>query len=151
MILDWDVVQIKGALLETWLPTIFERLQQLATTCGARFGTSGAWMKTRTQEQYSFNRHNVAAGPQTPLSRNLRRWGKTSAQSPHLAMCIAVTSNILRMPTTKQSLTSKNREITSSSRSRIFGLEIGTAEREDDLLDTFCYGIAISLGNSEGY
>ena len=24
-------------------------------------------------------------------------------------------------------------------------------DREDDLLDTFCYGIAIALGNSEGF
>jgi hypothetical protein len=24
-------------------------------------------------------------------------------------------------------------------------------DREDDLLDTFCYGIAISLGNAEGF
>jgi hypothetical protein len=24
-------------------------------------------------------------------------------------------------------------------------------KREDDLLDTFCYGIAISLGNREGF
>jgi hypothetical protein len=24
-------------------------------------------------------------------------------------------------------------------------------KREDDLLDTFCYGIAIGLGNSEGF
>ena len=24
-------------------------------------------------------------------------------------------------------------------------------KREDDLLDTFCYGIAISLGNAEGF
>ncbi len=24
-------------------------------------------------------------------------------------------------------------------------------KRDDDLLDTFCYGIAISLGNSEGF
>jgi hypothetical protein len=25
------------------------------------------------------------------------------------------------------------------------------SQREDDLLDTFCYGIAIALGNSEGF
>jgi hypothetical protein len=24
-------------------------------------------------------------------------------------------------------------------------------KREDDLLDTFCYGIAVSLGNNEGF
>ena len=25
------------------------------------------------------------------------------------------------------------------------------SDREDDLLDTFCYGVAIALGNSEGF
>jgi hypothetical protein len=25
------------------------------------------------------------------------------------------------------------------------------SDREDDLLDTFCYGIAIGLGDSEGF
>ena len=25
------------------------------------------------------------------------------------------------------------------------------SKREDDLLDTFCYGIALTLGNSEGF
>ena len=25
------------------------------------------------------------------------------------------------------------------------------SEREDDLLDTFCYGIALALGNNEGF
>ena len=24
-------------------------------------------------------------------------------------------------------------------------------DREDDLLDTFCYGVALALGNSEGF
>ena len=25
------------------------------------------------------------------------------------------------------------------------------SDREDDLLDTFCYGVALALGNSEGF
>ena len=25
------------------------------------------------------------------------------------------------------------------------------SKREDDLLDTFCYGVALALGNSEGF
>jgi hypothetical protein len=37
IILDWDIVQIEGALLETWLPGVFERLEELAGLCQARF------------------------------------------------------------------------------------------------------------------
>ena len=35
MILDWDIIQIEGALLETWLPTVFRRLDELAQQCGS--------------------------------------------------------------------------------------------------------------------
>src|ERR1700679_2223790 len=38
MILDWDIVQIEGALLETWLPMVFDRLEELARHCQARHG-----------------------------------------------------------------------------------------------------------------
>jgi hypothetical protein len=32
-------------------------------------------------------------------------------------------------------------------------MEIGdkNSDREDDLVDTFCYGIALALGNSDGF
>src|SRR5262249_15983611 len=41
MILDWDIVQIEGALLESWLPSVFHRLDQLSRICGARYRTTG--------------------------------------------------------------------------------------------------------------
>ena len=39
MILDWDIVQIEGALLETWLPIVFKRLEELAKICAGRGST----------------------------------------------------------------------------------------------------------------
>jgi hypothetical protein len=45
MILDWDIVQIEGALLETWLPSVFNRLEQLARMVGARCGSLGAMIE----------------------------------------------------------------------------------------------------------
>ncbi len=38
VILDWDIAQIEGALLETWLPRVFETLEELARKCRARSG-----------------------------------------------------------------------------------------------------------------
>jgi hypothetical protein len=34
MILDWHIAQIEGATLETWLPSVFNRLEELRTTPG---------------------------------------------------------------------------------------------------------------------
>ena len=47
MILDWDIVQIEGAMLETWLPSVFRRLEELSRLCRARHGTVGAWIEDK--------------------------------------------------------------------------------------------------------
>ena len=48
VILDWDVSQIEGALLETWLPTVFQQLEHLARKCRARMGSLGAMIEDKT-------------------------------------------------------------------------------------------------------
>jgi hypothetical protein len=45
--LDWDVVQIEGALLETWLPAVFKALEELARLCRPRRGTLGAFIEDK--------------------------------------------------------------------------------------------------------
>jgi hypothetical protein len=47
VILDWDIVQIEGATLETWLPTIFEQLEQLSRSCRAIYGSLGVWIEDK--------------------------------------------------------------------------------------------------------
>ena len=46
-ILDWDIVQIEGRLLETWLPSVLLRLEELARSCGARRGSLGAFIEDK--------------------------------------------------------------------------------------------------------
>src|SRR5262249_45994577 len=33
IVLDWDIAQIDGAMLEAWLPSVFSRLEELARQC----------------------------------------------------------------------------------------------------------------------
>jgi hypothetical protein len=47
LILDWDIAQIEGAVLETWLPSVFARLEDLARLCGARHGSIGAFIEDK--------------------------------------------------------------------------------------------------------
>jgi hypothetical protein len=64
LILDWDIVQIEGALLETWLPMVFDRLEELSRLCGARqFG----WGVDRGQE---LRNCPVAAGYPQAMASN---------------------------------------------------------------------------------
>jgi hypothetical protein len=47
MILDWDIAQIEGAFLETWLPSVFDRLEELARICRAHHGSLGAFIEDK--------------------------------------------------------------------------------------------------------
>ena len=47
VILDWDIVQIEGAMLEHWLPSVFVHLEALAKTTRALHGSQGAWIEDR--------------------------------------------------------------------------------------------------------
>lgn len=44
-ILDWDVVQIDGALLEEWIPSVFTRLNELSGQCVAVNGSLGVFIE----------------------------------------------------------------------------------------------------------
>jgi hypothetical protein len=47
IVLDWDIAQIEGATLEIWLPSVFDRLEELARQCRARFGSVGAFIEDK--------------------------------------------------------------------------------------------------------
>ena len=47
VVLDWDVVQMKAALLTDWLPSVFQRLEEFARRLSARRGSLGAFIEDR--------------------------------------------------------------------------------------------------------
>jgi len=47
-VLDWDVTQIEGALLETWLPSVFQNLEAMARQYKARHGNLGVWIEDKS-------------------------------------------------------------------------------------------------------
>jgi hypothetical protein len=151
LILDWDIAQIEGALLETWLPMVFDRLEELSRLCGARNGSLGVWIEDK-------NSGTIL------LQQAIRRqWRATAIDSKLTAMgkderALSVSGYVYRGSvkytdyafdkTTVHKRKSRNHLV-----DQIESFRIGDKDnkREDDLLDTFCYGIAIALGNSEGF
>ena len=65
LILDWDIAQIEGALLETWLPMVFERLEELSRLCGARHRLG--WRMDRGQK---LRNNPVTAGYPQAMASN---------------------------------------------------------------------------------
>ncbi|MCP3391759.1 hypothetical protein NLM27_23490 [Bradyrhizobium sp. CCGB12] len=149
-ILDWDITQIEGALLETWLPDVFKRLEAFAKSCRARAGAIGAFIEDK-------NSGTIL------LQQALRRgWAAHAIESKLTALgkderAISISGYVYQgkvkytepafSKTAVYKQRSRNHLLDQVERFRVGAKE----DYEDDLLDTFCYGVAVALGNSSGY
>lgn len=149
--LDWDILQIEGSLLETWLPTVFQNLESLAAGCRARMGSLGAFIEDK------------ASGSILLQQAYRRRWRATAIDSKLTAVgkderAISVSGYVhrgsVKLSVPAYEKVSFYKGVTANHLlEQVTGFRIGDrdASRQDDLLDTFCYAIAIALGNREGF
>jgi len=149
-VLDWDIIQIEGAMLETWLPTPFETLEELARLCGAR-GSPGAFIEDKNTGTILLQQAWRRQMPAHAIDSKLTAMGKDER-------AISVSGYVHR-GLVKYTDRAFEKTVLYKQRSRnhlldqVESFRVGDrgSDREDDLLDTFCYGIALSLGNSEGF
>lgn len=152
-VLDWELTQIKGAFLINWLPTVFERLEEYAKECSAFQGVAGVWIEDKVSgtillqqadglDQY-FGLVHAIEGGLTAMGKKERA---ISVSGHAAAGKIKWTERAWTRAMTYKGST-KNHAI-----SQILKVSMDSKDNEaDDCLDTYTYGIAISLGNSEGY
>jgi hypothetical protein len=151
MILDWDVVQIEGALLEIWLPTVFARLEELARQCRGRMGALGAFIEDKNSGTILIQQALRRGLPAQAINSELTALGKDER-------ALNVSGYVYRGDV-KYTEHAFNKVATHKRRSRnhlvdqIENFRMGdkNSKREDDLLDTFCYGISLSLGDYKGF
>lgn len=151
VMLDWDIVQIDGALLEHWIPSVFVRLNELALACGARFGSGGAYIEDAASGSILLQQCALRELPATALPQQLTGAGKD-------ARAINASGPVHRGEVKFSGFAhDKVVEFKGTTRNhmaaQVFGFRIGdkkAATRADDLLDSFVYAVAISLGNTEG-
>jgi hypothetical protein len=137
--------------LETWLPTVFQRLEELAKLCSARFGNLGAFIEDKNSGTILLQQAARRGWPVRAIDSKLTAVGKDER-------AISVSGYVYRGHV-KYTDYAFNKVTTYKRRSRnhlvdqIENFRVGDKDnkREDDLLDTFCYGIAIALGNDKGF
>jgi hypothetical protein len=151
LILDWDIVQIEGATLENWLPSVFRRLEELATMCRARSGSVGAMIEDKNSGTILLQQARRRGMKAHAIESKLTAMGKDERAFD--------VSGYVHQSLVKYTEHAFNKVSVYKGKSRnhlveqIESFRIGDkdSDREDDLLDTFCYGIALALGNSEGF
>jgi len=151
LILDWDITQIQGAILEAWLPSVFHRLEELAGLCRARSSSLGVWIEDKNSGTILLQQAQRRGMPAQAIESKLTAMGKDER-------AISVSGYVHR-GNVKYADYAFNKVSNYKQKSRnhlldqIESFRVGDkkSDREDDLLDTFCYGIAIALGNSEGF
>jgi hypothetical protein len=151
LVLDWDIVQIEGALLESWLPEVFNHLGAVAARCGARRGSLGAFIEDKNSGTILLQQARRRGMPALAIESKLTAMGKDER-------AISVSGYVHREQV-KYTEHAFNKTATYKRRSlnhlldQVESFRIGdkNSDREDDLLDTFCYGISLALGDTDGF
>lgn len=157
VLLDYDIEQIEGSLLEFHMPNIFENLEMWAKRCGSRGGSRGAWIEDKVTgmvlvQQAKRKLWNGRPWPLFPIDTKLTALGKDeraiSVSAYHFNGKCKISQHAYDKVVTYKTSTS-NQLIT-----QVTNFSIGdpdAAKRADDLLDCYCYGLSIGLGNIKGY
>lgn len=151
LILDWDITQIEGALLEAWLPSVFTRLSELTRSCNARMGCLGAFIEDKNSGTILIQQAQRRGMLAHAIESKLTALGKDER-------AISVSGYVHRgyvkyAEHAFKKIVSYKNHIRNHLLDQVESFRIGDkdSKREDDLLDTFCYGIALALGDNNGF
>lgn len=152
VILDWDIVQIQGDLLDTWMKGVFLRLEELARDCHSRAGSLGAHIEDKSTGMVLLQQALRRGWPAHPINSKLTAMGKDERAMNAAGYVYNDKVKISRPAFEKVTVykeVSRNHAV-----AQITGFRVGdrdAAKRADDLLDDFTYGISIGIGDPEGW
>jgi hypothetical protein len=152
VILDWDIVQIEGALLDTWLTGVFKNLEHLSRVCGAREGVRGVWIEDKSSGMVLLQqarRRNLPVHPIGGAWMSLGKDERALSVSSYHYQGLCKISDIAFNKTSVYKGTSRNHLV-----SQVAGFRMGdkaAATRADDLLDCYVHGLALTLGDNKQF
>jgi len=151
-ILDYDVIQVDGALLESWMPSQFELVNKYHKQCGGRYDPMGIWIEDASTGSILLQQGGNKGWNTNKIDSRLTSVGKDER-------AISVSSYFEQgMIKISQHAYDKLVNFKGASRnhllSQVTTFRIGDKDahsRADDLLDCMVYGLAITCGNREGF
>lgn len=147
-ILDWEILSIDGAMLETWLPSVFVRGEELASEAHARNGFIGAWIEDKASGIVLLQQSRIKNLQVMPIESKLTAVGKDER-------ALAVSAWVMQGKV-KISEYAFHKVMTYKNQTRNHMLrqiesfviaDENNSKRADDLLDAFVYTVALALGD----
>lgn len=149
-LLDYDVQQIDGALLIEYLPSVLQRLDHYAKICRPLRGSRGVWIEDKVSGTVLLQQATMRGWPVHPIDTALTRMGKTERALNVAGYVHAEQVKICGDAYYRE--TTYHGETRNHLLSQVLGFSATVEDQgEDDLLDAWSYGIAIGLGNHEGF
>jgi hypothetical protein len=148
VILDYDIAQIEGALLINWLPGIQMRLEQLAANARARRGSAGILIEDKNSGSVLIQQAIRLGMRVKAIDSKLSTMGKDERAllaAPYVYGHHVKVSEFAWNKTVLYKGYTKNHW-----RSQVTGYRLGVKDQEDDLLDTFTYGVIVTFGDFSG-
>lgn len=148
-VLDWDLVELEGYLLDDWLSTVFHRLEAWAVETKAIRGAAGIYIEDKAVGTVLIQKAMSQGLDVYAIDSKLTALGKDRR-------CILI-SDVVRDGKVKFSSyayykTTKFRDITRNHLvKQVVSFSPGDKDadkRQDDLLDAFSYGVAIGIKDS---
>lgn len=149
-LLDWDYLQIEGGSLERWLPSVFAKLEAYTHELETLAGSRGAYIEDKVSGTVLLQQAANHGWPATAIPSGLTAMGKSEraldAHPATRAGLVKVSRQAWERVVTFKGQTRNH------MRSQVLAFRPGSQETAaDDLLDDFTYGIALGLGNREGF
>ena len=151
IVLDWDIIQIEGASLENWLPSVYSRMAELSDECHAREGVLGTFIEDKASgivllQQAKKKQLRAFALPAEITA--LGKEGRALSVSGYFHRGEIKLSQFAFDKVVRFKGVQKNHFI-----SQLCGFRMGDTDnkRADDLADCGMYGAAIGCGNARGF
>ncbi|HGU6442214.1 TPA: terminase family protein [Citrobacter amalonaticus] len=149
-ILDWDVVQIDGSLLEAWIPSVFERLNELSSQCVAVNGSLGVFIEDASMGSILLQKGESLGWPVNKIESSLTSKGKDEraimASGYHYRGLAKISRYAYEKTAVFKGETANHLH---KQVSRFHLADKNAHKRADDLLDDYTYGLIIAFGSGD--
>jgi len=152
IILDWDIVQIDGAMLESWMPSVFYRAERLAEQCNSRSGFTRAFVEDINSGSILLQQGKNRGWNMEGIPNNFTSKGKDEraiSVSGYFHQELCKISDVAYNKTVSFKTATRNHLLSQVAQFRIGDPD--AHKRSDDLLDAFVYAIALGVGNKFAY